>query len=361
MTLLAHTFLYSGKAPDFENPDGEYPLTVTQASGKRVPVVQCYAFTKYLGYLHMEFDAEGDMIAIDGTPILLNADIPRDDEVLALLDLYRPGITALETDVVGITKVRLDGNCRRMECNMGNFIADSFVDWYVGHYEAPDYWTDTSIGFVQGGGIRTSIDTRGAGVVTREDTATVLAFVNRVVIVEVTGMVLMEALEHSVMRYTDGTEARGEFLQMSGVHVEYDMNKAPGNRVVDAKVLCTKCHVPHLIPINMDQKYRILMQEFLAGGGDGYSMFKGKTIKVLDIKDLDVFVSFLKKKSPIYPAVESRVIIRDVVSSADVVETPHAEDISTSISDPKNSANIQLTTSQGNSSFNISLSVVYNN
>ena len=65
-TFQAHTFLYSGKAPDFETPEGEYPITVTQSNGKKVPVVQCYAFTKYLGYLHLEFDDGGNLIEIDG-------------------------------------------------------------------------------------------------------------------------------------------------------------------------------------------------------------------------------------------------------------------------------------------------------
>lgn len=321
-TVQAHTFLYSGKAPDFENPEGEYPITVTQTTGKKVPVVQCYAFTKYLGYLHLEFDDGGNLIEIDGTPILLNADIPRDSDVLALLELYRPGITALENDIVGHTKVRLDGNCRRKECNLGNFIADSFVDWYANNFEAPDYWTDAAIGFIQGGGVRTSIDHKSAaGVISKEDASTVLPFVNKIVVVEVTGKELMEALEHSVFRYTEGTDARGEFLQMSGAQVEFDMNRAPGSRVVDAKVLCSKCYVPELVEIVMDEKYRILMQDFLAGGGDGFEVFKGKTIKVLDILDLDVFVTFLKKKSPIHPAVEWRVTVKDVMLPADIVGT----------------------------------------
>lgn len=249
---------------------------------------------------------------------MLNADIPRDNDVLTLLELYRPGITALENDIVGQTKVKLDGNCRRKECNLGNFIADSFVDWYANNFEAPDYWTDTAIGFLQGGGVRTSIDQKSsAGVISKEDAATVLPFANNIAIVEITGKELMEAFEHSVFRYTEGTEARGEFLQISGAQVKYDLNKAPGKRVVEAKVLCTKCYVPELIDIVMEDKYRILMQDFLAEGGDGFGMFKGKIVKALDIIDLDVFITYLKKKSPVHPAVEWRVTVIDVMLPAD--------------------------------------------
>lgn len=49
----SNTFLYSGAQPDIENIDGLYPTVITQSGGKRVPVVQAYAFTKYLGELEL--------------------------------------------------------------------------------------------------------------------------------------------------------------------------------------------------------------------------------------------------------------------------------------------------------------------
>lgn len=47
----SHTFLYSGDQPDRDIPEDVYPVVIIQPSGKQVPVVQAYAFTKYLGYL----------------------------------------------------------------------------------------------------------------------------------------------------------------------------------------------------------------------------------------------------------------------------------------------------------------------
>lgn len=49
----SNTFLYSGTAPDIEKPDGPYPTIIKQGNGKEVPVVQAYAFTKYLGELEL--------------------------------------------------------------------------------------------------------------------------------------------------------------------------------------------------------------------------------------------------------------------------------------------------------------------
>lgn len=50
----SHTFLFSGEQPNIEKPEDKYPVMVTQTSGKVVPVVQAYAFTKYLGFLDLE-------------------------------------------------------------------------------------------------------------------------------------------------------------------------------------------------------------------------------------------------------------------------------------------------------------------
>lgn len=50
----SHSFLYNGSPPDAEHIEGPYPTVVNQTSGKQVPVVQAYAFTKYLGKLHVQ-------------------------------------------------------------------------------------------------------------------------------------------------------------------------------------------------------------------------------------------------------------------------------------------------------------------
>lgn len=49
----SNTFLYTGEQPDIEPIDGPYPTVVQQSSGKQVPIVQAYAFTKYLGELEL--------------------------------------------------------------------------------------------------------------------------------------------------------------------------------------------------------------------------------------------------------------------------------------------------------------------
>lgn len=54
---------------------------VQSDDGRQVPVVQAYAFGKYLGYLNVVFDDKGNVIKASGNPILLNKDIPEGMEL----------------------------------------------------------------------------------------------------------------------------------------------------------------------------------------------------------------------------------------------------------------------------------------
>lgn len=258
------------------------------------------------------------MIEIDGTPILLNGSIPREADVLEALEIYRPGVLELQNKIVGSTRVHLEGFCRREECNLGNFIADSMVDWNTLRYSGTDGWTDAAIGIIQGGGVRASIEKNASGNITMEDVATVMPFESKVVVIEVTGKTLLDAFEHSVHRYHDG-EPRGEFLQFSGVQIEYDMNKSPGKRVVDVKVLCAYCQVPQLENVDPLKKYRAVVQDFMANGGDGYEMLKNSQIKESETLDVEILNEFITKKSPIYPAVEWRITIKPFIDPSEEI------------------------------------------
>lgn len=50
---------------------------VNSDDGRQVPVVQAYAFGKYLGYLKVTFDGDGNVVKATGNPILLNSSIPQ--------------------------------------------------------------------------------------------------------------------------------------------------------------------------------------------------------------------------------------------------------------------------------------------
>ena len=124
----SNTFLYTGDPPSNENPEGTYPFIVTQPSGKKVPVVQAYAYTKYLGDLQLGFDDTGDLVSYSGNPILLVQSMPEDQNILNQLKPYKKDIEELMSDIVGSTKIDLT-TYRNQESPLGNFITDSMVNW----------------------------------------------------------------------------------------------------------------------------------------------------------------------------------------------------------------------------------------
>ena len=106
----SHTFLYSGDdLPSNNQPRGPYPTYVTQPStGKVVPVVQAYCYTKYMGHLTLNIDkASGDLVTpVDGAGveraevIFLDSGVEQDQDVLDRLAYYKANLTEY-TEVLG--------------------------------------------------------------------------------------------------------------------------------------------------------------------------------------------------------------------------------------------------------------------
>ncbi|KAM8711591.1 hypothetical protein ACLKA7_012156 [Drosophila subpalustris] len=314
----SHTFLDSSQPvadKDDTNPEavrGPYPTTVVQPSGKKVPVVQAYAYTKYLGKLHVQFDSEGNLIEFDGTPILLNASVAQEQDLLDLLDVYRPNITALEQTIVGYTKVTLEGGniCRLRECNLGNLVADSMVHTRVLEDKSGSYWTDAPIALIQGGGIRASIDKNSNGSITGSDILTVLPFENNLYITRISGKTLRNALERSAS--IRNQDSNGGFLQFAGIRVEYDYDMEEGHRVVSALVRCAECNVPSYSHLNESAYYKVIVNEFLLNGGDGYSVKEEHEpySELLVKNDQFALGQYLEARHYVYPENEGRIIIR---------------------------------------------------
>lgn len=56
---------------------------VRSDDGRDVPVVQAYAFGKYLGHLKVTFDQAGNVVEAKGNPILMDSSIPEGTARLA--------------------------------------------------------------------------------------------------------------------------------------------------------------------------------------------------------------------------------------------------------------------------------------
>ncbi|KAH8266261.1 hypothetical protein KR038_004164 [Drosophila bunnanda] len=303
----SHTLLYTGRVPGKDISEGPYPTVVVKANGKKVPVVQAYAYTKYLGRMSLEFDRAGNLLNFRGQPILLDTSFKPQSDVEAFLAKHRQVIDDMERHVVGTTSVYLNGDrksCGYGECNFGNMIADSFVYARVQEtVQNLSFWTDAPIGIINAGAIRASID---PGVITEGDVITVMPFSNDIFHTRISGLQLMNALEHSAQLRSKNQNSG--FLQVSGLRVKFNYSRPVGQRITEIKALCSDCRIPHYESVKTGQYYGVVVTSFLLNGGDGYNFVDKQKPEVRNMTlDRMAFMRYLQEHKIVYPERQERM------------------------------------------------------
>ncbi len=215
------------------------------------------------------------------------ATLPANPVMTALIsDLDRAN--KVMTDVkVGTTTVLLDGersHVRRGETNLGNLITAAMLDA-----------TGAEVAFTNGGGIRASID---AGDITKGEVITVLPFGNYVVVKSVTGQDLLDALELGVGKYP---EENGSFPHVAGIQFTFDQGKTAGSRIVSTAAKGA--------PIDPKAHYVMATNDFMAAGGDGFTMFNDDKI-IGEFPPLEeLLATYLAKSAVVSPGTDDRVKI----------------------------------------------------
>lgn len=183
------------------------------------------------------------------------------------------------------------------------------IDYNAGEYADQNSWTDAAIALHNSGSIRTSITRANDDKVTMGDILSVLPFQNTIVKASLTGEILLSVLEWSVYNLEKNNSANlgGAFLQISGLQVIYDLSQPKNSRIVSAKVLCASCNIPTYSKLEKNQSYNVLLTDFMQSGGDGYSMLKNLQTQPLGITTSDILIEYLKKHSPVHPAIEWRI------------------------------------------------------
>ncbi|MFE0188733.1 bifunctional metallophosphatase/5'-nucleotidase [Streptomyces sp. NPDC058989] len=160
------------------------------------------------------------------------------------------------------------------------------------------------------GGIRSDLafkasGSEGDGTVTYGEAFTVQPFTNMTNVVDLTGAQLLTALQQQV---SGPNEASPKILQVSdGLTYTLDMTKKGADRVVKDSI---KLNGAALDPA---KTYRVAMNEFLAGGGDGFPAFKDGRNKYVGPSDLDAFTGYLTAHSsaerPLTPPKADRITV----------------------------------------------------
>ena len=153
--------------------------------------------------------------------------------------------------------------CRTRECTVGNLISDAVVSAGKGDFA-----------IVNGGGIRNNLL---KGNITRGGIIEAIPWFNNIVVKELPGQVVIDALEFGVRNYP---KANGGFPQVSK-ELSYKFNPDINSTVVtdetglyknilgERRVSNVKVNGKN---IDLKKNYTVVMFEYLANGGDGYSM-----------------------------------------------------------------------------------------
>ncbi|MGN9801761.1 bifunctional metallophosphatase/5'-nucleotidase [Micromonospora sp. L32] len=254
-------------------------------------VTSASSFGRLVTDIDLQIDRKtGDVLTAKANNVVVTRDVTKDAAQTELITRYKTALGPVATKVVGETAEPLNRvqetlfGTAKGESPLGNVIADA-------QFAATDNEQGALGAFMNPGGVRADLD---AGQVTYEEAFTVQPFANNLVTLDLTGAQLYCVLEQqfvvgrtlypsSTVRYTvDVNGATGTTADpCAGTRVVRGSLTLGGVTVTDAGT------------------YRVTVNNFLAGGGDGFTALKSGTNQVTGMIDLDAFVAYLTASSPV--------------------------------------------------------------
>lgn len=272
-----------------------YATLVENPAGRAVPIVQAFAYSKYLGDLQLEFDADGYVTTASGDTVLLDASIVPDEAIEARIAELAEPIERMKTTPVAEVAADIDGSretCRTGECQMGNVVTDAMLARLADQ--------DITIAITNGGGLRASI---GAGTATMGDVLTVLPFQNTLATMRLSGADIVASLESGVSAIEEGA---GRFPQVSGLRFTFDPSVAPNSGRVSAVEVREG---DAWVPIDPAKMYGVATNNFMRNGGDGYALFATNAQDAYDYGPglEEVLAEYLSNNEPYTPVIDGRI------------------------------------------------------
>lgn len=172
------------------------------------------------------------------------------------LNKYTEMIESKMHIVLGTFTCELDARfsqIRTSETNVGNWICDIALAA-----------TGADVVMINSGTFR-SDQIHEAGPFTMKDLVSIIPMQDPLIVIEVTGKILYEALENGVSAYP---KLEGRFPQVSGVSFTFNPDRPARTRVE-----------PRLVRIgdewlDLEETYALCVKAYMHGGCDGYTMFK---------------------------------------------------------------------------------------
>ncbi|MCW7991648.1 5'-nucleotidase, partial [Streptomyces platensis subsp. clarensis] len=270
-----------------------YVCSIPDPSGKPRLVTSASSFGKLYTDTTLTYDRRTKDIvrtAVASANHVVSRDVPKAADLTKLIDDWKALAAPVANRPQGYIAADINGRgSTAYEKPLGDLIADAQLEGL-----APADKGGAQVALMNPGGIRSDLvykasGAEGDGVVTYGESFTVQPFTNMMNVVDLSGANLIAALKQQV----SGSNLNSvKILQVSrGLTYTLDMTKTGADRVVDGTI---KLNGEAIDPA---KTYRVAMNEFLAGGGDGFPALATGTNKLVGASDLDVFNAYLAAKS----------------------------------------------------------------
>ena len=261
----------------------------------------------------------GDVLTAGAENAIVTRDRALDPLQTQLIARYREALGPIATAIVGSTATELTTTQERLfqtgvnannepvyavgESHLGNVIADAQL-------EATDDEAGAVAAFMNPGGVRADLD---AGDVTYEEAFTVQPFANNLVTLDLTGAQLYCMLEQQfqVGRVLYPSSSVSYVVDTAGTTAASGANPCTGTRIVPGSLEIGD------VAVVAGTTYRVTVNNFLAGGGDRFSVLTGGTNLVTGPIDLDALTDYLGEHSPVgAPALDRIVTTAELAAAA---------------------------------------------
>ncbi|MFL6707421.1 MAG: bifunctional metallophosphatase/5'-nucleotidase [Massilia sp.] len=244
-----------------------------------------------LSRIKLDIDGAGKVSHIDvhNVPVV-PGQYPADPKVAGYLAEVRARSSAALARPVAKVDSRSVGRRANAagETPLGSMIADAAVEATRSE--------GVQIGFMNVGGMRADFDVGPDLVATFGQAQVVLPFSNTLVVMEMTGAQIRGLLEQQFQR-PDGSDHAAMLQVSNGLRYRWDNARPGGAKVVPGSIRINGA------PLEDAKTYRVVANNFLAEGADGFPMFASASNKRdTSIVDLDAFIGLLVKRAQSAPA-----------------------------------------------------------
>jgi len=348
----SHTLLGPDSLTSFGlTPEGPYPTKLTDLSGQPVCVVQAWQYSYVVGKLKVQFDSKGNVNSCNGSPLVLVGDSYKEGstastqadaaaykkaltdsgvfrittplaETTAALKPYSDAKVALGSVLVGksndnlclrrvpgigaksdVTRSSLGDTCNKdpgviaRGGDIQQLVAQAFL-------LQGQTFGGADIALQNAGGVRIDI---AAGDITVGKVYTLLPFKNVLVRITMTGQQVKDTVEEGIdsMLGNNGGTGSGAYPYTAGLRFDVDITKAKGSRATNLEINKNG----QWTSFDVSKTYKVITNDFTAGGGDNYLTLKGIDKSLKENTFLDYADSFLQyvKKNPVLtkPAIDT--------------------------------------------------------